>query len=407
VNVRFVIVVIITLLSSIHISCGSVDRRIQIGSAFDETGSPTLENLKTGLDRGTQYLIDAQNKDGSWGSFEFPYEIISLGTISSYDAFRNATTALCCMALMDLPIAPVGQAGVNGYDAARRTALNKGIRFLMAQPPECRATADILYHVWALAYVPQCFSRAIRYESLDIPKEELIVSARKWLRMLHRIQATDGGWGYYDFGYGYRKPAGNYSTSFTTGAVLCALWDAEKSGLEVDPSVRKAGLKCLKRLRTPEKSYAYGTYCQLNPEWSPNRFKGALGRVQPCNLMLFRHRDEVTISDLKLGLDRFFNEHHFIEMGKYRPTPHESWYATSGYYFFFGHFYASSVISELPVKEQRPYWNALVKTVLTCQESDGSWWDYPLYNYYKAYGTAYALLSLSPAYRMLVVEAPK
>ena len=29
------------------------------------------------------------------------------------------------------------------------------------------------------------------------------------------------------------------------------------------------------------------------------------------------------------------------------------------------------------------------------QEKDGSWWDYPLYNYHQQYGTAYALMSLA------------
>ena len=28
------------------------------------------------------------------------------------------------------------------------------------------------------------------------------------------------------------------------------------------------------------------------------------------------------------------------------------------------------------------------------QDADGSWWDYPLYNYHQQYGTAYAIMSL-------------
>jgi len=28
------------------------------------------------------------------------------------------------------------------------------------------------------------------------------------------------------------------------------------------------------------------------------------------------------------------------------------------------------------------------------QEKDGSWWDFPLYNYHQQYGTAFALMSL-------------
>ena len=32
--------------------------------------------------------------------------------------------------------------------------------------------------------------------------------------------------------------------------------------------------------------------------------------------------------------------------------------------------------------------------LLALQEKDGSWWDYPLYDYHQPYGTAFALMSL-------------
>lgn len=380
---------------SLLVSCarlGPPERAIHIGTAFDESVSASPKDIKRALEKGTDYLIKTQNPDGSWGSFDFPYEIIYLGTIASFDAFRNASSALCCMALMK---------DCAGKETERRAALNKGIRFLMKQVPECRSTPDVLYHTWALLYVTQCLSRAIKYDGLDIPKKELIDSANKWLRMLQHMQYADGGFGYYDFGYGYQRPPGFESTSFMTGAALCTFWDAQKAGLTVSPGAISSAIKCLKRMRTPEKSYSYGTDIRLYPAWHVNRPKGSLGRSQPCNLALFRYQDEVTMADLKLGLDWMFKEHHFMEIGKYRPYPHEAWYATSGYYFFFGHFYASEVIGELPVEEQKPYWQALARTILPCQEKDGSWWDYPLYNYYKAYGTAYALLILSPAFDML------
>ncbi|NQT52944.1 hypothetical protein HQ576_12875, partial [bacterium] len=33
-------------------------------------------------------------------------------------------------------------------------------------------------------------------------------------------------------------------------------------------------------------------------------------------------------------------------------------------------------------------------TLLRLQEKDGSWWDYPFYDYHQPYGTAFALMSL-------------
>lgn len=376
------------LLGAIYLSCTGTTSDIRIGSAFDESKPLTSNDINQAIDKGILFLINTQNNDGSWGTFESarPGEVY-LGTVASHDAFRNASTALCCMALMEVP--------PGRDDKIRRMALNKGIRYLMKQQPEGRACGDALYHIWALTYVSQCLSRSIKYEYLDLSKDEIITCARKWLLMLQHMQAADGGWCYYDFGYKLRKPSGWQSTSFNTSASLCALWEAEKAGLEIDPKVKKSALKCLEKLRTPEKGFFYANYCQMFPEWSPNRTKGSLGRSQPGNLMLFRY-GKIPVADLKFGLDQMFQEHHFMEMGMNRPYPHESWYATSGYYFFFGHFYASAVIKELPLDEQFPYWKALVRVLVTCQQKDGSWWDFPMYGYHKAYGTAFAILALLP-----------
>jgi len=410
------------LVCAIGLSC-TTTRDIRIGSAFDESQPAKPADIREAINKGTLFLINTQNRDGSWGSFESarPDEV-ELGTMASFDAFRFATTALCCMALMELPSHRGGipmESGPGQDDKSRRAALNKGLRYLMNQQPEGRATGDILYHTWSLTYVTQCFARAIRHEpprklsgsgesptlkrspvGEDIPKEELIACARKWLWMLQHMQAADGGWAYYDFGYSLQKTSGWLSTSFNTSSSLCALWEAEKAGLEIDPKVTQAALRCLERLRTPEKSFSYGSYIQMLPACRPNRFKGALGRTQPCNLMLFRY-GKIPIADLRLGLDRMFQEHQFMEMGQNRPYPHESWYATSGYYFFFGHFYAAEVINELPFEEQIPYWKALARVLLPCQQKDGSWWDFPMFSYHKAYGTAFALLSLTPALSQL------
>ena len=37
----------------------------------------------------------------------------------------------------------------------------------------------------------------------------------------------------------------------------------------------------------------------------------------------------------------------------------------------------------------------LASDLLPMQEKDGSWWDYPLYNYHQFYGTGYALYAVS------------
>ena len=53
-------------------------------------------------------------------------------------------------------------------------------------------------------------------------------------------------------------------------------------------------------------------------------------------------------------------------------------------YFFFGVYYSTINIEALSTKKQSN----------DRQEQDGAWFDYPLYSYYKPYGTAFALLGV-------------
>jgi hypothetical protein len=34
------------------------------------------------------------------------------------------------------------------------------------------------------------------------------------------------------------------------------------------------------------------------------------------------------------------------------------------------------------------------RVLLPLQEKDGSWWDFPLYDYHQQYGTAFAVMAL-------------
>ena len=36
----------------------------------------------------------------------------------------------------------------------------------------------------------------------------------------------------------------------------------------------------------------------------------------------------------------------------------------------------------------------MAEVLVPLQEKDGSWWDFPLYDYHKQYGTSMAILSL-------------
>jgi hypothetical protein len=51
-------------------------------------------------------------------------------------------------------------------------------------------------------------------------------------------------------------------------------------------------------------------------------------------------------------------------------------------------------IEQLPEKDRPHFQDHLAAILLPLQEQDGSWWDYPLYNYHQQYGTAFAIMSL-------------
>ena len=88
-------------------------------------------------------------------------------------------------------------------------------------------------------------------------------------------------------------------------------------------------------------------------------------------------------------------EARFQRLGLRRPIPHESWYAVSGYFYLYGHAYASYVLQQQTAEVQKRLWPEMLEAVLWCRQPDGSYWDYPLYSYHKPYGTGFALQVLN------------
>ena len=80
-----------------------------------------------------------------------------------------------------------------------------------------------------------------------------------------------------------------------------------------------------------------------------NRPGGSLGRSQACNLAMRLWGDQqVTDAVLKTWLDRLFARNLWLDIGRKRPIPHESWFQVAGYFFYFGHYYAALCIELLP-----------------------------------------------------------
>jgi len=341
---------------------------------------------------GVDWLIDNQNADGSWGSFESSrsYEVM-LGTQASHDGFGLACVALDVMALHE----------PSHNDEQALAAMIDGLDLLLTEDSPGRATGSVFYDTWAHTYILQACAQLYHDPRLADRQEQIGQVARREIVILADRQGGDGGWCYYDFGHSRQTPTGNMSTSFNTASVLIALHQARQAGFDVSDDVIHDGLNALARLRFPNGAYAYSLGHRMYPQGSSSKIQGSIGRAQVCNLALYLWGRDVTLDDLDQGINDLRKWHHYILIGKGRPWPHEAWYATAGYYFLFGHYYAGRVIELLPDPQRSDHAQWLGDTIAGLSNDDGSWMDFPLYNYYKAYGTGFGVMTLQSAQRAI------
>ena len=337
--------------------------------------------------RGVDFLVRRQNRDGSWGS---PRRTKALNIYApvpgAHYAFRAAVTALCVSALIE----------VGDRRPEVQQAIARGAAWLEDNLPAVRrATPRAIYNNWAHAYAIQALVRLLGRASDQGRKARLRELIASQIERLARYESVSGGWGYYDFVAHTKRPSG-WPTSFTTATVLVALNEAEQAGVEVPSGMVERGIAALRRMRKPDFSYLYSANFWWWPTYSINRPAGSLGRSQACNLALRLWGDHaVSEAVLTTWLDRLFARNGWLSMGRKRPVPHESWFAVAGYFFYYGHYYAALCIEQLPPRRRPFYQGQLAALLVALQEKDGSWWDFPLYDYHQQYGTAFALMALA------------
>ena len=335
---------------------------------------------------GVAFLVADQNADGSWGTGTVSHgNEIMVSVPGSHDAFRYATTALCVMALRE--------AESHGFDGRR--AHDRGVRFLLDHPDAVgRGDAQLIYNTWAHTYVVQALSE----ESIaDVrvrtdPRLKAAVAAQ--LDRMARYECLGGGWNYYDFDAQAKTP-GSGGTSFGTAAGLTALFEARAAGFDIDGKIAARAVLKLEQMRQPNGFFLYGVDYKYLPRLPANLPRGSLGRTQPANYALHLWDSPKADADAcRKGLDFFFAQHAALEAGRKRPMPHTSWYQTSGYYYYFDHYYAARLIDLLGPDAHATYNRQMLDVILPHQEPDGSWWDYPMWDYHKPYGTAFAVMTV-------------
>jgi hypothetical protein len=351
--------------------------------------APTSAQLEKSIHRGIEFLLADQNKDGSWGSAEKTKELNVMAPVpGAHHAFRAAVTAMCVEALIET--------GAADSDARAKKALERGEEWLLENLPKVRrANGVAIYNVWTHAYGIQALA-AMHERTTDTGRRKLIrKTINGQIDLLRRYESIDGGWGYYDFRAQTQRPATD-STSFVTATVLLAFDRAKKIGVEIPSDLVKRGVASITRQQKKDFSYDYGEYLKLRPMMPINRPAGSLGRSQACSLALRTWgATNITEQVFTDWLDRFISRNEWLSFARKRPIPHESYFMVAGYFFYYGHYYAELCTEQVAPEAGRKYRGQIAALLLPLQEKDGSWFDFPLYNYHQQYGTAFALMTLT------------
>jgi len=337
--------------------------------------------------QGIRWALANQRRDGNWGSFESIREReIYLDTAASHRAFQSATTAIVAWSMIE----PART------DDRCRAALESALKQLSQQGAPGRASGKTFYSVWTHNFLIQLAAEVQSDSSLAQHHAAWKKIAAREIAIVRREQGAEGGWGYYDFEFTGLQPSGNESTSFNTASMVISMLAAQKQGAIIPLGTFQDATKAILRMQLPSGAFAYGTYAQLNPRADYNKVSGSSGRLQPCNVALYMvNAGNVTQATLLRGVQHLRDTHQYIAIARGRVMPHESFYRNSGYYYYYDHYYAALALAHAaPSPERSELVRWLTQVMVHDQNPDGSWFDYPLYGYGKAYATGFGLLTL-------------
>jgi hypothetical protein len=345
------------------------------------------ETLDAANRRGVEFLLRTQKPDGHWGGPQWTGGVDVDPVPGAHDSFKAAVTAMCVEALLE----------VGGGSTEVRQAVERGTDYILKELPKLRrADPGNLPNVWGHSFGIQTLVALHRRTPATDPERRALLEKhiREQIAFLDHFETVNGGWFYY--ASGLQKPYAP-SCSFVNASVLVALRRAKQLGVPLPDKMVKRAIEMTTLMRNPDSSYVYSVMSpiKLGAAAPINRPAGSLGRSQACNYALRLWGDDrVTDAVLKEWLDRLVTRQGWLDMGRKKPIPHESFAQMAGYFYYFGHYYAGLAIGLLPPPERPFYQDHLARILLDRQEPEGCWFDYPLYSYHKPYGTAFALLTL-------------
>jgi len=344
------------------------------------------EDVALAIRTGLQFLVASQNEDGSWGGVKNATFTSAFGNPATYRCWQIGASGLATRAMLEL-----------GDSAEHEATVDRGLDFLMANASPVRPAEWDVDNNWALIYALDSVAKALqhpRYAEGHEKTDALREAGQKLLAGLKKYQSPRGGWGYYANPNAGWRP--EWATSFTTAAAVLAIIEAREAGLSIDDKVLAAGVRAVKRSRLPNKAYDYNVSAiprHMRLE-SINQVKGSLGRIQVCNLALYRAGEEITEDDLVWGLVQFVKHHKFLDVARNKPIPHEAYYANAAYFYLFAHYYAAQVLELLPAEKRARFAPHIQAGVLRARQKDGSMWDFWIASNSRAYGTAFGAMGL-------------
>jgi len=346
------------------------------------------KRIDAAIAKGVEHLLKTQRKDGSWGGPAPNLHVdIYAPRPGSNRAFTVGASGLALSALIE----------VGGDRPEVEAAIERGRDYLMRSYGVRRQTPDTLYNVWSHMYSLEAFARLLAREKRPEPRKRLLKAAQGCVEWLERMEFVEGGWGYFNFGIQTRDP-GPGSTSFTTAAGVVALEMAKRQGVDVPAALVKKANGFIRACAIPGGSFAYSYSTRLwgtiGDNGNINRTKGSLARTPACLMAWTLSGEEVDPRRYTQALDELETYGHFLLLARKYPYPHETWYQNSGYFCFYGYYYASMLIDLVAADKRARYRKQIAEKLLPLQEKDGSWWDYQLYQVHKPYGTGYVLMAL-------------
>ncbi|HKI21470.1 MAG TPA: hypothetical protein VKA15_26480, partial [Isosphaeraceae bacterium] len=268
------------------------------------------------IERGAAYLCRTQNRDGSWGSPRWTGGVDRDPVPGAFRSFGAATTALCLEALLTVPDSP-----------EIKNARERAEAFLLANLSRLRRADPFnLPNVWGHCYGIQVLAVLARREPAGSERRcRLERSIHEQVKALEHFETVTGGWFYY--ADGLQRPLAP-SASFVNAAVLVALDRARPLCIAMDERILTRAIRTTADQRKPDSSYLYSLSSPLDKAGAKapiNRPAGSLGRSQACNLALRLWGDKrITDAVLKEWLDRLIRRNGWLDMGRKRPIPHES-----------------------------------------------------------------------------------